>query len=1108
MGDLLDTLIAEGLFGFGEATRADAGDGWYRVPVGAGCVRVRLRECDGLQRHRFAGGPVLYGARELAPDELLRLLARAGARQAERIVGDIRTAVEHAGVMLAARRDLTPRPGGLLAGERLSATRGRPFHPTARAAAGWSGDELAQYGPMRADPLGLDWVAVRTDRLRCGAGAGADRLADLLLEAPDRERLAQAAQTLAGEFCLLPVHPWQLDHVLPRAFASELDAGLVRPVARGIGRFRPTASLRTLCSPVPTRHVKLPLGIATLGATRLLPPRYLANGERAEALMRALLQRDPALRHRVSVCDERTWCGWDGDEFTDRPGQLAAQLRTYPAGVLTPDTLALPMAALAAHEWQTLGPAIGDDLDPVTFFGALAAAFAEVGLGFLRYGVLPELHGQNVVVTLRDGLPQRFVLRDHDTLRLYPAWMAAAGVPDPGYRVKPGAAQSLKLDHAEALIGYLQTLGFQVNLNGIADALGRHYGVAEAVFWEQLRAALTACLADADLPAHVESVVRRQLLGEPTWPTRQVLGPLLAQGSSNGVSMPASTGTAPNPLLREGRADVAPAATPERAIDRARRAARQRLLNAFVREAGIDAVEHGPLRIPLTATGHTVIADVSHRSACGHHEYGDALVLEQADGRRTALHHDAFVDALLTELAAAAADAAGDGAARKAELTAAIANSVVRTARYLRRGRTAAPLGNAHALTRHAEQSLLLGHPFHPTPKSAEGFDDTDLVRYAPELGAAFVLHHFAVATRLVSERRVAPGAWLADELAGSAPAGHALLPAHPWQARYLLGLPSVAALVAAGDVVALGPRGPEVYATSSVRTVCAAGCETAWKLALHVRITNFVRTNPVEHVRRATDVSALVARLAGGWSHDGFGVLLETGFRMLDPAVVGEELAADFAVLFRQHPFATNGAAPRVLAGLLEEGPGGEPPELVHCVREAGDASEWLQRFLDISLRPLLTVFARDGLSFEAHVQNTLLCTDGGWPTRLWVRDMEGASASRQRLAANGMLDALPAGSPAVYDDAEAWLRLRYHAVTNQLGHVVSVLGRHADGGEERLWAVARETVAGWREAQPYASRLLDAPVLPAKANLVSRFAGRAERPLYVDVANPLRRR
>jgi siderophore synthetase component len=118
----------------------------------------------------------------------------------------------------------------------------------------------------------------------------------------------------------------------------------------------------------------------------------------------------------------------------------------------------------------------------------------------------------------------------------------------------------------------------------------------------------------------------------------------------------------------------------------------------------------------------------------------------------------------------------------------------------------------------------------------------------------------------------------------------------------------------------------------------------------------------------------------------------------------------------------------------------------------------------------------------------------------------MEGASASRQRLARNGTLDTLPAGSPVLYDDAEAWLRLRYHAVTNQLGHVISVLGRHTEAGEETLWAAAGDALAGWDDAEPYATQLLGAAALPAKANLVSRFSGRAERPLYVDVPNPLR--
>jgi siderophore synthetase component len=115
----------------------------------------------------------------------------------------------------------------------------------------------------------------------------------------------------------------------------------------------------------------------------------------------------------------------------------------------------------------------------------------------------------------------------------------------------------------------------------------------------------------------------------------------------------------------------------------------------------------------------------------------------------------------------------------------------------------------------------------------------------------------------------------------------------------------------------------------------------------------------------------------------------------------------------------------------------------------------------------------------------------------------MEGTSVSRQRWEAGGR-DALPADSPVLYGDAEAWLRLKYYVVTNHLGHLVHVLGRHAEVDESRLWGVVRELVQE-AASDRYVADLLSSPVLPAKANLIGRFAGRGERPLYVDVPNPM---
>lgn len=583
--DLIDTLLSENVADVADALETDVagvpgvaradGEWWCRIRVAGGALAFRCRDGGPLQPWRLSRAPVwLVGdvQRELAPAEVLDLLVgRDDLPGYDVVTADLRTAVEHAEVTSAgwsALAERTPRPGELLTGERLAATRNRPFHPTARAVSGWSAAELSEYGPMREPPLALRWVAVRRERLRHGEDATSDRIAEVILTPSEQDRLAAelpASGVDPDEYQPVPVHPWQLDRVLRAEWAREISARDIVPLGCHLGRCHPTASLRTLVtSPDAALHVKLPLGgstssVATLGAARLLPPRYLDNGDKAQRTLRWLLGTDPTLAERVALCDERTWCGWHAstaDEFADRPGELAAQVRRYPQDLLTNATIALPMAALAANEWHQLAPALDVD-DPVAFFRDIATAFCAMTFTFLGHGVLPELHGQNVVavfphVDASTAARPTFVLRDHDTVRLCPRWLALAGTPDPGYRIKPGAPQSLCLDEPAALIGYAQTLGLHVNLYGIADALARHYDLDERAFWLSLADAVNIGIDAATVRDEVRDTLRTVLLDAPEWPSRQVLGPLLRAGRGNGVSMPAATGRMPNPLLPTG----------------------------------------------------------------------------------------------------------------------------------------------------------------------------------------------------------------------------------------------------------------------------------------------------------------------------------------------------------------------------------------------------------------------------------------------------------------------------------------------------------------------------------------------------------------------------
>lgn len=513
--DLLDAAVAEDLAGLASASPGPGPDGragaWvrHRLPDG-GCVAWRARPGGVVQRTRYVDGPVLAGPasagtalREVTdPAEVVALLA-PHAPCLDAVARDLATAVEHTVV--------DPGPSG----EERAAARGRPFHPTARAVAGWTRADLDRWGPGRSVPL--DWVAVRSDHLRHGVGGGL--LLDGAPEAPPGYRA-------------LPVHPFDRAHVLPVAFAPELADGVVVPLARGVGAGVATASLRTL-DLGEERHLKLPLGVTTLGSARLLGARSLDHGQRGERVLRRVLAADPELAARVTVADETSWSAFaapdGGDEFHDRPGHLAALLRRLPPPA---GTRRVPLAALA---WE----GVSEEL-----FAAVTEAVVEAGIGFLRHGVLPEMHGQNVLLDLSGERVARVVLRDHDAVRVHPRWLS---VPDPAYRLAPGGTQSLRLDTPDALIGFFATLALEVGLGGVVDAQVRRTGRPESSWWSGIRRAVERAVEATRTPV-VRSTLHAVLLDADTWPYRSVLRPLLERGPSRGTSMPAGVVRVPNPL--------------------------------------------------------------------------------------------------------------------------------------------------------------------------------------------------------------------------------------------------------------------------------------------------------------------------------------------------------------------------------------------------------------------------------------------------------------------------------------------------------------------------------------------------------------------------------
>ncbi|MFJ4966275.1 IucA/IucC family protein [Streptomyces sp. NPDC088729] len=561
---------------------------------------------------------------------------------------------------------------------------------------------------------------------------------------------------------------------------------------------------------------------------------------------------------------------------------------------------------------------------------------------------------------------------------------------------------------------------------------------------------------------------------------------------------------------------------PARAADSA---GAESLLRCWARENDLPRPDGPTLRIPFPATGTALLVPVHYWSATGHHRFG-VPVLEGVPA-------DAPPADAVTVATLIGREGDRDGAA---DLVARVADSVRRTADFVehRRRHPADPPESDLFLT--AEQSLLLGHPLHPTPKSREGLSDSESRLYSPELHGAFPLHWFAVDRSLLA----ADSAWTdgapatAEELLTPhteglrTPPGTAALPLHPWQAAELLRRPQVMALRETGLLHDLGPHGERWHPTSSIRTVHRPGARVMLKLSLGVRITNSRRENLRKELHRGVEVHRLLSTgLADRWQreHPGFDIVRDPAWLAVDDPEGVPVRGLD--VILRQNPFAPGDDAV-CIAGLtaLRPRPGRAPmrSRLAECVERltartgrttAAVSAEWFRRYLDSVVAPVLWLDAHAGVALEAHQQNTLVLLDpDGWPAGGRYRDNQGYyfRTSRhaeldQRLPGIGKVSDTFVSDP-VTDERFAY----YLGINNVLGLIGAFGAQRLADEQDLVTEFRRFLTAAAHQGSPLPAYLLDHRHLRCKANLLTRLHGLDElvgpvdtQSVYVSIANPL---
>ncbi|WP_167568664.1 IucA/IucC family protein [Brevibacillus migulae] len=467
-----------------------------------------------------------------------------------------------------------PTMASFLRTERKASFRDRPFHPVSKVKLGWGQEECSRYTAEYGQAIQLRWMAVKRDYLISGQPDQArwEAVSQLLLSEEERGTVQEELdrRELDSEaYIPIPVHPWQMTTILPEKLDEEIKAGICVPLQVKAGTFYATSSVRSLMSEQSGRaHVKLPLGIQSLGGLRYLSAIKLMNGQKAESLMRQGMERDPVLKQRLFLCDETNWWAYlpeSRDLFADYPRHLSAMVRQYPQALVEDEAVRLlPMSALAVYDRTESGHLFDEWLREIGREQSEAAilqllrdvclTYFEICFRLFRLGMMPEIHGQNSVLVWKHGKIEGLLLRDHDALRLHVPWLEANGLEDPVYTLRAGYPNSLYHASPHKLLTFFQMLGIQVNCSAILQALSQYYGIKEERLWRELRECLEQAMKSAALPEEVRNVLHECLLEKETWPWKQVIRPLVKQHLRVPGSMPFGQGEVPNPLLAKATA--------------------------------------------------------------------------------------------------------------------------------------------------------------------------------------------------------------------------------------------------------------------------------------------------------------------------------------------------------------------------------------------------------------------------------------------------------------------------------------------------------------------------------------------------------------------------
>ena len=387
---------------------------------------------------------------------------------------------------------------------------GHNLHPGAKTRAGFTSDDQLRYGPELSDSVELPWLAVSKQ----------------LLE-PSGE--IDPVFELDEDTWAVPVHPWQLERILPLAYGKEMDSWLIRPLDRESVPCRLCTSLRTV---VPYKEslpvLKTSVGSLMTSTERSMSRYTVLQGPVYSEYLQRIFEKENFGEDVVALHELGGFCfADDSDEFRSRNLSLLFRQRPPEAerGVAVPcSTLPQPVwqdpSRTYFHEFFGLGG------DPVENFRRYLELLIPFHLElYLRHGLALEAHMQNCVVVWSEDGPEKLWVRDWGGLRA-DAEKIGQLAPDILARLDH---RSVSLSNANTAEKKLIACLYCNHLTEVVAGVSLSFDVPENDLWSQV-----ARVSARVFEEHPGSTLSDRIL-EQEWPVKCLLKMRLGLGGSGDV---------------------------------------------------------------------------------------------------------------------------------------------------------------------------------------------------------------------------------------------------------------------------------------------------------------------------------------------------------------------------------------------------------------------------------------------------------------------------------------------------------------------------------------------------------------------------------------------